>query len=220
MTYLSQQIVQLIQVVVIDLVLAGDNAVIVGMAAAQVAPGLRFKVIFWGVAGAVVLRLALAAVATELLAFVGLTLAGGILLAWVAWKLYREIRRARQDHGAGVVANARPDGKIGFRRALIRIIVADLSMSLDNVLAVAGAAKGDLLVLGAGLAVAVIAMALIANVIARLLQRYAWISWIGLVVIWYVAADMIWRGAAEFGCLFVVQSTCERGLLAIMKGLF
>jgi YjbE family integral membrane protein len=217
---LSQQIVQLIQVIVIDLVLAGDNAVIVGMAAAQVSPDLRFKVIFWGVAGAVVLRLALAAVATELLAFVGLTLAGGILLAWVAWKLYREIRRTRQDRGAGVVANARPDGNMGFRGALIRVIVADLSMSLDNVLAVAGAAKGDLVVLGAGLAVAVIAMALIANVIARLLERYAWISWIGLLVILYVAADMIWRGAAELGCLFVVQSTCERGLLAIIKSLF
>jgi YjbE family integral membrane protein len=219
MTYLSQQIFQLIQVVVIDLVLAGDNAVIVAMAAAQVAPDLRFKVIFWGVAGAVVLRLALAAVATELLAFVGLTLAGGILLAWVAWKLYREMRRARHDHGADV-ANARAAGKMGFRRALIRIIVADLSMSLDNVLAVAGAAKGDLLVLAAGLAVAVIAMALVANVIARILERYAWISWIGLLIISYVAADMIWRGAAEFGCLFVAQGTCERGLLAIIKSLF
>jgi YjbE family integral membrane protein len=217
MTYLSQQIFQLIQVVVIDLVLAGDNAVIVGMAAAQVAPDVRFKVIFWGVAGAVALRLALAAIATELLAFVGLTLAGGILLAWVAWKLYREMRRARQHHA---VANARAAGKMGFRRALIRIIVADLSMSLDNVLAVAGAAKGDLLVLGAGLAVAVIAMALVANVIARILEQYAWISWIGLLVISYVAADMIWRGAAELGCLFVVQSTCERGLLVIIKSLF
>src|SRR5438105_9484676 len=115
MTYLSQQIFQLIQVVVIDLVLAGDNAVIVGMAASQVAQDVRFKVIFWGVAGAVALRLALAAIATELLAFVGLTLAGGILLAWVAWKLYREMRRARQHHA---VANARAAGKMGFRRAL------------------------------------------------------------------------------------------------------
>src|SRR5258708_26865111 len=139
------QLVALVQIVIIDVVLAGDNAVVVGMAAARLQANQRKKVIFWGVIGAVVLRIAFAIVATELLAVVGLSLAGGILLLWVCWKMYREVVRPQAAHGAMA------SGKTGFWNALTQIIVADVSMSLDNVLAGACRARGHIpgLVIGA-----------------------------------------------------------------------
>ncbi len=190
------QLVALAQVIAIDVILAGDNAIVVGIAASRVKAEMRRKVILWGIVGAVALRILFAVVATELLAIVGLTLAGGILLLWVSWKMYREVRHG----GANPAAKADLDASIqsmNFRRALTQIIVADVSMSLDNALAVAGAAKGDLLVLVIGLGVAVILMALVADAIARMLSRYPWITWIGLLIVLYVAVDMIWRGAHE-----------------------
>lgn len=183
----------LLNVIIIDVVLAGDNAIIVGLAASQVAPEMRSRVIFWGIMGAVVLRIAFAAVTAQLLAIVGLTLAGGLLLLFVCWKMYRQItdgsHAVPDAHGAPV-----PAKPMNFRAAVTQIILADVTMSLDNVLAVAGAAKGSNLVLVIGLAVAVILMAVASNFIAGLLVRYPWITWIGLAIILWVALTMIWGG--------------------------
>jgi YjbE family integral membrane protein len=211
----SSQLVALAQVILIDTVLAGDNAVMVGMAAARVDPRLRAKVIFWGVGGAVVLRIAFAVVATQLLAIVGLLLAGGILLLWVCWKMYRDIRAAShavEPAYAGAAATT-------FPAALLQIVIADASMSLDNVLAVAGAAKGDTVVLVIGLVVAVGFMGLLSHYIAGLLTRHAWISWIGLAVVLYVAIDMIWSGSHQIGCKFVPSSACQAGALPTLQTL-
>jgi YjbE family integral membrane protein len=208
------QLLALVQIVIIDVVLAGDNAVVVGMAAARLSADQRRKVIFWGVVGAVLLRIGFAIVATELLAIVGLTLAGGILLLWVCWKMYREVVRPKAGaHGA------KHSGKTGFWNALTQIIVADVSMSLDNVLAVAGAAKGHIPVLVIGLSLSVLMMGVVANWIARLLDRHGWIAWIGLLVILQVAIEMIWSGSHEVACQFVPKTMCDNGFIAAMKGL-
>jgi YjbE family integral membrane protein len=215
---LSQQLIALVQVIFIDIVLAGDNAVVVGMAAAKVEPRLRAKVIMWGVGGAVVLRVAFALVATQLLAIVGLALAGGILLLWVCWKMYRDIVvHQPQVAFAGGAPGGSDVKTVTFSAALIQIVIADASMSLDNVLAVAGAAKGDMLVLVIGLTVAVAFMALMSAGIAKLLTRHAWIAWIGLAIILYVAADMIWTGTHQIGCQFVPPSACQAGALATFR---
>jgi len=219
----SAQLIALFQVIAIDIVLAGDNAVVVGMAAARVDPRLRAKVIFWGVGGAVVLRIAFALVATQLLAIVGLLLAGGILLLWVCWKMYRDIKAASHAmepaYAGGVPGGAEDAKNITFSAALIQIVIADASMSLDNVLAVAGAAKGDMTVLVIGLVVAVAFMGFMSHYIARLLGKYAWISWIGLAIILYVAVDMIWAGSHQVGCQFVPTATCQAGALAVLQTL-
>lgn len=211
------ELIALAQVIVIDVVLAGDNAIVVGLAASRVAPEMRAKVIFWGIAGAVVLRIAFAGVTMQLLAIVGLTLAGGILLLWVCWKMYREVRHYSPQPaslGAAVVSpDDRPAQALTFWGAIINIIIADISMSLDNVLAVAGAAKGHTWVLVVGLAVAVVLMAVAATYIARLLAQYPWITWVGLAIIFYVAADMIWRGSHEVLCAYVPQQVCNQGLV-------
>ncbi|KAB2917844.1 MAG: YjbE family putative metal transport protein [Hyphomicrobiaceae bacterium] len=222
MQEIYSELIALAQVIVIDLVLAGDNAIVVGIAASRVAPELRARVIFWGMAGAVALRIAFAAVTVQLLALVGLTLAGGILLLWVCWKMYREIVRQPQPAAVGAAA-ARADGEaigtIGFRSALAQIIVADVSMSLDNVLAVAGAAKGHTWVLVVGLGIAVVLMAVAASYIARLLTRFPWITWIGLLIILYVALDMMWRGSLEVACTYVPPAVCGRGLIATLASI-
>jgi YjbE family integral membrane protein len=191
-------LIALLQVILIDITLAGDNAIVVGLAASRVAPDSRSRVVFWGIAGAVVLRVFLAAIALRLIAIVGLTLAGGILLLWVCWKIARELRPFR---GGGAAAHG-PEAPVApqpmpFWSAVLHIIVADVSMSLDNVLAVAGAAKGSLVVLVAGLAFSIALMAAAATLVARLLARYRWVAWLGLAIILYVAAEMIWRGALE-----------------------
>ena len=220
MESLYQQLVALLQIIVIDFVLAGDNAIVVGMAASRVAPALRMKVIFWGVAGAVVLRILFAAVATQLLTIVGLTLAGGILLLWVCWKMYREIIiQVPQPAFAGHVPDHAPVPTMTFGAAIVQIIVADVSMSLDNVLAVAGAAKGDIWVLAIGLTVAVAFMALLSAYIAKLLARHHWITWLGLAIVLYVALDMIWTGTFQIGCEFVSRRDCENGALATLRAL-
>jgi YjbE family integral membrane protein len=217
MEALYHDLIALGQIIVIDVVLAGDNAIVVGLAASRVAPELRAKVIFWGIAGAVVLRIAFAAVTMQLLAIVGLTLAGGILLMWVCWKMYREIMHSSPHPspvGAAVAgSDAHPDHHLGFWSAIVQIIVADVSMSLDNVLAVAGAAKGNTWVLVVGLAIAIVLMAVAATFIARLLARYPWITWIGLLIILYVAIDMMWRGSLEVVCLYVPEAICAQGLI-------
>jgi YjbE family integral membrane protein len=220
MEWLEQNFVALIHVIVIDVVLAGDNAIIVGLAASRVAPEVRARVIFWGMAGAVILRIAFAAVTVQLLAIVGLTLAGGLLLLWVCWKMYRELVRktpgAHGDHAGGGAANLPP---MSFRAAVTQIVVADLSMSLDNVLAVAGAAKGSGWVLAIGLGVAIVLMAVAANFIADLLVRYPWITWIGLAIIVWVAGDMIFDGSREVACAAWKGVWCAPDLPSLLRGL-
>ena len=184
----------LVQVVLIDLVLSGDNAIIIGMAVAGLPKEARGRIIFWGVVGATVLRLAFAALTTQLLQIIGLTLAGGVLLLWVAWRMFRELRA----HGRAEVAQAEAAAKPKTPgQAMMQIIVADVSMSLDNVLAVAGAARDHKVILWVGLALSIVLMAVASNAIARILDRYHWIAWIGFAIIVYVAGTMIWSGTHE-----------------------
>lgn len=207
--FLTTEFYALLQVLFIDVVLAGDNAVVVGMAAAGVDPSIRRRVIFWGIGGAVVLRILLALVAVQLLAIVGLTLAGGILLLWVCWKMYREIREGGDDSETMDAAAQGP--KKGFRQAMIQIIIADLSMSVDNVLAVAGAAREHAEVLVIGLIISVVLMGAAATLIARLLHKYRFIAWIGLAVILFVAFRMIYEGTEEVACAGILPVLCLGG---------
>ncbi|KQV43348.1 MULTISPECIES: TerC family protein [unclassified Rhizobium] len=184
----------LLQVIAIDLVLAGDNAVVIGLAAAGLEPTQRKKAILVGILAATVLRIAFATVAVHLLAIIGLLLAGGLLLLWVCWKMWRELRAGHGDEEA--IANANAPRKTFFQAAT-QIVVADVSMSLDNVLAVAGAAREHPSVLILGLALSIALMGFAANFIARLLGKYHWIAYIGLAIILYVSLDMIYRGTVE-----------------------
>ena len=206
---LWSQLAALGQVVAIDLVLAGDNAIVVGMAAAAVPLAQRRKVIFWGIGAAILLRIFFALITTQLLAIIGLTLAGGVLLLWVCWKMFRELRSHGEDEvtpdealaaaesGSGNAAVGAAVATTTFGAAVWRIVVADVSMSLDNVLAVAGAAKDHPTVLVLGLLLSVVLMGAAANVIAHVLHKHRWVGWIGLAIITYVALDMIWRGGNE-----------------------
>ncbi|TWA80382.1 YjbE family integral membrane protein [Azospirillum brasilense] len=209
---LWSQLAALGQVVAIDLVLAGDNAIVVGMAAAAVPLAQRRKVIFWGIGAAIVLRIFFALITTQLLAIIGLTLAGGVLLLWVCWKMFRELRSHGSDEVAPDEAMDAPDAPVGVAgntaagaavggvtvgAAIWQIVVADVSMSLDNVLAVAGAAKDHPTILVIGLLLSVVLMGAAANMIAHVLHKHRWIGWVGLAIITYVALDMIWRGSNE-----------------------
>ncbi|RUL97186.1 TerC family protein [Rhizobium chutanense] len=185
----------LLQVIAIDLVLAGDNAVVIGLAAAGLEATQRRKAIIVGIAAATVLRILFASVAVYLLAIVGLLLAGGLLLLWVCWKMWRELRAGHgESHDA---AGAEHAPKKTFFQAATQIVIADVSMSLDNVLAVAGAAREHPSVLMVGLALSIALMGIAANLIARLLNNHRWIAYIGLLIILYVSLDMIYRGAVE-----------------------
>jgi YjbE family integral membrane protein len=186
----------LLQVVLIDLVLSGDNAIIIGMAVAGLPKENRGRIILWGVVGATVLRLAFAALTTQLLQIIGLTLAGGLLLLWVAWRMFRELRVKGKEEAAHAEATAAAKLKTP-RQAMVQIIVADVSMSLDNVLAVAGAARDHKIILWIGLALSIVLMAVASNAIARILDRYHWIAWVGFAIIVYVAGTMIWAGTHE-----------------------
>ena len=181
----------LAQVLMIDVVLAGDNAVVIGLAAARVAPAIRRKVILWGLAAAVVLRIGLAVIAVQLMEVIGLRLAGGILLLWVSWRFWRDL-----SGGEKAPAQTLTDAD-SMRRAVMQIVLADISMSLDNVLGVAGAAAGHLDVLAIGLLLSVALMGAAADMIARLLERYRWISYLGLAVVVYVSVTMIWHGGND-----------------------
>ena len=184
-------VVALAQVLMIDVVLAGDNAVVIGLAAARVPHELRRKVILFGLAAAVLLRVAMAFVAVQLMQIIGLTLAGGILLLWVSWRFWRDISGTHAKGHAEINANA------SLRQAILQITLADVSMSLDNVLAVAGAARDHLDVLVIGLFLSVGLMGAAANLIARLLERWRWISYLGLAIVIYVALSMIWSGSHD-----------------------
>ncbi len=182
-----------VSVIIIDLVMSGDNAIIIGLAAAGLAPRLKRRAIFYGIVGATVLRILFASITYQLLSIIGLLLAGGILLLWVAYKMWREIRLGLTE--TPEAAGAAP-GKT-LRSAITSIVVADVSMSLDNVLAVAGAAHDHPGMLVFGLVLSIALMACAANLVANLLERYRWLAYAGLAVVAYVALDMIWRGGHE-----------------------
>ena len=198
-------IAALIQVILIDIAMAGDNAIVIGLAATRVPKPDRRKVIFGGLVAAVVLRLVLAMLTATILERIGLMFAGGILLLWVAWRLYRDIHHGHDDKiGAHTLANeAAPDGHCAptpthdVRKAIIQIAVADVSMSLDNVLAVAGAAMNHVWVLVVGLTLSIALMGFAASMVAKLLQRHPWISYAGLTIVVYVALRMIYFGSME-----------------------
>lgn len=193
-------------IVLADIVLSGDNALIIGMAAASLAPPLRKKAILFGMVVAAVLRIVFALAATHLLGIPGLLLIGGLLLFWVCWRLYTEIRMSMDREAAHAleVAEDEHGGYTGPPRrtlgqALLSITVADVSMSLDNVLAVAAIADGDSVMLVFGLALAILLMAFAATLIMKLLTRYPMISWLGLFVLIYVAGEMFYRGLFDPG---------------------
>jgi YjbE family integral membrane protein len=204
----SDVIMALIQVVMIDLVLAGDNAVVIGLAAAGLPAKQRKRAIIIGILTATALRIACASIATQLLQVFGLLLAGGILLLWVCWKMWRELHTTPQDQQGGdetLVAYAPGrDGTVAgrlhrktFGTATLQIVVADVSMSLDNVLAVAGAAREHPIVLVFGLLLSIALMGVAADLIARSLQKRRWIAYVGLAIVLYVACEMIYLGAYE-----------------------
>ena len=186
-----------LQVLMIDLVLAGDNAIVVGALAAGLTPEQRRKVIMIGVLAALVLRIAFALIVTQLLQIIGLILVGGLLLLWVAWKMWRELRHSGESPGSEEIQGDEHSGlkpAKSFGAAVWAVAVADVSMSLDNVLAVAGAARDHPGILIVGLVFAVILMGVAANIIARYIERYRWIGYVGLIVIVYVAGKMIYDG--------------------------
>ena len=197
--FLSQgALAALFQVIMIDLVLAGDNAIVIGLAAAGLPPEKRSRAILVGIIAATVLRLVFAGIALELLEIVGLLLAGGILLLWVCWKMWRDLRGPdRKETDAALRRQESNVPRKTFAQAAWQIVVADISMSLDNVLAVAGAARDHPVALVFGLGLSIVLMGVAASFIARLLNRHRWIAYVGLAIILYVAADMIWRGALE-----------------------
>jgi YjbE family integral membrane protein len=187
-----------VEILLIDIVLAGDNAIVVGALAAGLPAEQRKRVIMIGVMAALVLRIAFALVVSQLLQIVGLVLAGGILLLWVAWRMYREIRHKDESVGSEEIAGDEHSGlrpAKTFASAAWGVALADVSMSLDNVLAVAGAARDHPYVLVFGLVLSVVLMGAAANVIARYIDRYRWIAWVGLLVILWVACKMIFDGA-------------------------
>ncbi|MDK9696137.1 MAG: YjbE family putative metal transport protein [Siculibacillus sp.] len=206
--FTTEGLMALLQVIAIDLVLAGDNAIVIGMAAAGLPKEMRGRAILIGILAATVLRIGFAVAATQLLQVLGLLLVGGILLLWVCWKMWRELRETVEEEQEAEEAltgvDIDRDGAIAghtprktFAAAAWQIVVADVSMSLDNVLAVAGAAREHPTVLILGLALSIALMGLAASFIAGLLNRHRWIAYVGLAIILYVALEMIWRGALE-----------------------
>lgn len=196
----------LLQVIMIDLVLAGDNAVVIGLAAAGLPKHQRAKAILIGIIAATVLRIGFAAATTQLLQIVGLLFVGGLLLLWVCWKMWSELQSGHGQETLALEGAAAGEGSHGtttaapnktFAQAAWQIVIADVSMSLDNVLAVAGAAREHPGVLVFGLILSIALMGIAANFIANLLQKYRWIAYVGLLVILYVAGHMIYRGALE-----------------------
>lgn len=190
------------QVVLIDLVLAGDNAIVVGALAAGLPPDQRRKVIIIGIGAALVLRIAFALAVTQLLQIVGLLLAGGLLLLWVSWKMWRELRPAHvaTSPGSPEISGDESSGLAApksFASAAWSVALADVSMSLDNVLAVAGAARHHPEIMVFGLVLSVALMGVAANIIAKYIERYRWLAFVGLAVIVFVALKMIWEGAND-----------------------
>ena len=196
---MTPELTAFLQIIVIDIVMSGDNAIIIGMAAAGLPPELRKKAIFWGIIGATVLRIFFALIVVQLLSITGIKVIGGLLLLWVCWRMWQEIRAGTtvEDIEREVEENAKKGPPKTLRTAMVNIIVADATMSLDNVLAVAGAARDHLEMLIFGLVLSIALMALTANYIAKLLEKHTWLGYLGLAIIAYVAIQMIWQGTGE-----------------------
>src|SRR5258707_15253831 len=193
-----------LQVVMIDLVLAGDNAIVIGLAAAGLPKSQRTKAILVGIVAATILRIGFASVTVQLLQIIGLLLAGGVLLLWVCWKMWRELRTSHHQptfqslsSASAMDATATAARQKTLGQAVWQITLADVSMSLDNVLAVAGAAREHPMILIFGLALSIALMGFAANFIARVLEKHRWVAYVGLLIILYVAFDMCYRGAME-----------------------
>ena len=182
-----EQIIIFIEIVLIDLVLAGDNAIIIGMVASQFDEKLRKKIIFWGIGAAIVLRIIFTIIAAYLLQVNGLKIIGGLLLFYIAYKLYKDVIKNENNNHEKIKAN-----NSTFFKAIMTVIIADVSMSLDNVLGVAGAAKQHYVLLVFGLVLSILLMATVASFISKLIKKYKWISWLGLLAILVVAIDLIY----------------------------
>ena len=190
--FFSEEIRITLQIILIDLVLSADNAVIIGMAASQFDPAIRKKVLIIGTAFAVVFRIIFSATTAYLLQFQGIRTIGGILLLWVSYKLYVDILKKKEDKEDINKYQVKESEKSNFRKAVMTVIVADITLSLDNVIAVAGAAGTNYILLVFGLALAIILMVTLANAISVYIKKYKWIGWLGLLSILWVAADLIW----------------------------
>jgi YjbE family integral membrane protein len=184
---MMEQLVILFQIIFIDLVLAGDNAIIIGMVASQFEPNLRKKIIFWGIGAAIVLRIIFTLITSYLLQINGLKTIGGLLLFYIAYRLYKDVIKNDVESQSNIKAD-----NSSFFKAVVTVIIADVSMSLDNVLGVAGAAKQHYVLLVFGLILSILMMATIANVIAKWIKEYKWIGWVGLLAILAVAIELIY----------------------------
>ena len=182
-----EEITIFFQIILIDLVLAGDNAIIIGMVASQFEQNLRKKIIFWGIGAAIVLRIALTSIATYLLEIDGLRTIGGLLLLYISYIFYRDVIKKRISDNKKIVSE-----NLTFYKAILTIIIADISMSLDNVLGVAGAAKQHYILIVFGLVLSILLMATVANVISSWIEKYKWIGWLGLLAILAVAIELIY----------------------------
>tara|TARA_B100001939_G_scaffold336657_1_gene340037 strand:+ start:154 stop:726 length:573 start_codon:yes stop_codon:yes gene_type:complete len=183
---MTEQLIILIEIILIDLVLAGDNAIIIGMVASKFDSSERNKIIFWGIGGAVILRIFFTFIAAYLLQITGLRLIGGILLLYICYKLYRDVIQNKIEEKNLEIDNS------NFKKAILTVILADVTMSLDNVLGVAGAAKDHYTLLAFGLGLSILLMAFAANYTAKLIKKYSWISWVGLLAILIVAIELIY----------------------------
>tara|TARA_B110000438_G_C15720461_1_gene609545 strand:- start:154 stop:729 length:576 start_codon:yes stop_codon:yes gene_type:complete len=190
---MTEQLIILLQIIFIDLVLAGDNAIIIGMVASQFDPNLRKKIIFWGIGAAIILRIIFTLITSYLLQVNGLKTVGGLLLLYVAYKLYKDVIKNEEESQNTIKAD-----NSSFFKAIVTVIIADVSMSLDNVLGVAGAAKQHYVLLVFGLILSILMMATIANVIAKWIKKYKWIGWLGLLAILAVALDLIYSDLKLF----------------------
>ena len=190
----SEELIIFFEIILIDLVLAGDNAIIIGMVASQFKDDLRKKIIFWGIGAAVILRIAFTLIATYLLQINGLKFIGGIILLYIVYKLYKDIVKNEESSKP----NIKVDNSASIYKAIWTILIADVSMSLDNVLGVAGAAKGHYYLLVFGLALSIALMAFAANLVARWIKTYKWIGWAGLIAILVVAVDLIYSDMKVF----------------------
>ena len=188
-----EEITIFVQIVLIDLVLAGDNAIIIGLVASQFDQNLRKKIIFWGIGAAIVLRIVFTLITAYLLQIDGLKAFGGLLLLYISYKLYRDVIKNESSDGKKIES-----GNLSFYKAILTIIIADVSMSLDNVLGVAGAAKDHYLLLVFGLILSILLMATVANVISKWIKKYRWIGWLGLLAILAVAIELIYSDVKIF----------------------
>ena len=188
-----EEITIFFQIVLIDLVLAGDNAIIIGMVASQFDPNLRKKIIFWGIAAAIILRIVFTLITAYLLQIDGLKFVGGLLLLYISYKLYRDVIKNKSSNEKKIKSD-----NLTFYKAILTVIIADVSMSLDNVLGVAGAAKDHYFLLVFGLILSILLMATVANVISKWIKKYKWIGWLGLLAILAVAIELIYSDIKIF----------------------